>query len=75
MLGDREVPALLRSKASVEDKITITKITTIKEGWMLITDFENALGARVAKVFPTESAAKASSYGERILKVKIEREF
>jgi hypothetical protein len=41
---------------------------------MLISDYENSMGYITVKVFPTESSAKASSNGERILKVKVERE-
>jgi hypothetical protein len=74
MSGGREVPALLRSVTNTQDEIMITKVTTVKEGYMLISDFESNIGVRTAKVFPSESAAHASSYGERILKVKIERE-
>lgn len=66
--------ALLRSSASVGDEVSITKITTVKEGYMIITDFENSLERVAVRVFPNESSARASADGQRILKVKIERE-
>lgn len=68
------MPALLRAFAGTEDQMTMTKVTTIKEGYMLITDFENCMERATVKIFPTESAAKASGGNERILKVKVERE-
>ena len=74
MIGGREVPALLRARVDTSDKINIVKTTTIKEGYMLISDYENSMGYITVKVFPTESSAKAASNGERILKVKVERE-
>jgi hypothetical protein len=74
MQGEKPVAALLRAKIETSDQISITKVTTLKEGYMLITDFENALGSYAVKVFPNESSARASANGERILKVKVERE-
>jgi hypothetical protein len=74
MNGEKPVAALLRSKASTGDEISITKVTTLKEGYMTITEFENQLGYHTVKVFPNESAAIAYAAGERILKVKLERD-
>lgn len=74
MNGDKPLAALLRSKATTGDEISITKVTTLKEGFMTITEFENQLGYQTVKIFPTESACIAYAAGERILKVKVERE-
>lgn len=74
MNGGKPLAALLRAKVDAADEISITKVTTLKEGFMTITDFENLLGSVTVKVFPTESSAKAYAAGERILKVKLERE-
>lgn len=68
------MPALLRDFNGVSDQVSITKVTTLKEGYMLITDFENAMDRVAVKVFPTESSARASSPNERVLKVKVERQ-
>ena len=74
MTGGKQVPALLRDFGSASDQMSISKITTVKEGYMLITDFENCMERTAVKVFPTESSARASSPNERVLKVKVERE-
>lgn len=74
MTGGKPVAALLRSKADASDQISITKITTLKEGYMLITDFENCMGNMTVKIYPSEAAARASSPNERVLKVKVERD-
>jgi 2-keto-3-deoxy-6-phosphogluconate aldolase len=74
MNGGKPLAALLRAKVDAADEISITKVTTLKEGFMTITEFENSLGYHTVKVFPTESSAKAYAAGERILKVKLERE-
>ena len=74
MTGGKPVAALLRAKVDASDQISITKTTTLKEGYMLITDFENCMGLATVKVFPTEASARASGAGERVLKVKVERE-
>lgn len=68
------MPALLRDFSGVSDQVSITKVTTIKEGYMLITDFENSMEHVTVKLFPTESSARASSPNERVLKVKVERQ-
>lgn len=68
------MPALLRDMTATSDQMSLTKVTTVKEGYMLITDFENCMQRTTVKVFPTESSARASSPNERILKVKVERE-
>ena len=74
MTGGKQVPALLRDFSKSSDEMTLTKVTTIKEGYMLITDYENCMERLTVKIFPTESSARASSPNERILKVKVERE-
>lgn len=74
MTGGKPVAALLRAKVDAGDQISITKVTTLKEGYMLITDFENCMEIATVKIFPTEASARASGGGERVLKVKVERE-
>lgn len=74
MKGDKPVAALLRSNAGVSDEIGITLVTTVKEGYMVITDFENSLGRVPVMIYPNESTARANANGMRLLKVKIERE-
>lgn len=74
MTGERQVPALLRDFNTVTDQVSITKVTTLKEGYMIITDFENCLEKIAVRVYPTEAAARASSPSERVLKVKVERQ-
>lgn len=68
------MPALLRDFSGTSDQLSISKVTTLKEGYMLITDFENLLEKTTVKVFPSESSARSFSPHERILKVKVERE-
>lgn len=74
MNGDKPLAALLRSKAGTGDEFSITKVTTLKEGYMTITEFENLLGNQTVKIFPNESSAISYAAGERILKVKVERD-
>jgi hypothetical protein len=74
MQGEKPVAALLRSSAGTADEMTIKLVTTIKEGYMLITDFENSLGRVPVRIFPNESTARSNADGQRILKVKVERE-
>ena len=74
MTGGKQVPALFKDFGGTSDQLSITKVTTVKEGYMLITDFENCMNRATVKVFPSESSARASSPNERILKVKVERE-
>lgn len=66
--------ALLRSSAGTSDEMSMTLVTTVKEGYMVITDFENSLGRVPVRIFPNESTARANADGQRILKVKVERE-
>lgn len=68
------MPALFKDFGGANDQMSLTKVTTVKEGYMLITDFENCMERTTVKVFPTESSARSSSPNERILKVKVERE-
>ena len=74
MQGEKPVAALLRSSAGASDAMSMTLVTTVKEGYMVITDFENSLGRVPVRIFPNESTARANADGQRILKVKIERE-
>jgi hypothetical protein len=74
MIRGKPVAALLRARVDTADQISIVKTTTLKEGYMLITDFENSMGYVTVKIFPTETSARASGAGERVLKVKVERE-
>jgi hypothetical protein len=74
MTGDKQVPALFKDFGGASDQMSITKVTTVKEGYMLITDFENCMDRMTVKVFPSESSARSFSPNERILKVKVERE-
>ena len=74
MTGGKQVPALFKDFGGTADQVSISKVTTVKEGYMLITDFENCMERTATRVFPTESSARASSPNERVLKVKVERE-
>jgi hypothetical protein len=74
MQGEKPVAALLRSSAGTSDEMSFKLVTTIKEGYMIITDFENSLERVPVRIYPNESTARASADGQRILKVKIERE-
>jgi hypothetical protein len=74
MTGEKQVAALLRDFSGTSDQMAFSKVTTLKEGYMLITDFENCMERTVVRVFPTESSARSFSPKERILKVKVERE-
>lgn len=66
--------ALLRSNAGVNDQMSFSVTTTLKEGYMVITDYENSLGRVPVMIYPNESVAKSNANGLRILKVKVERE-
>lgn len=74
MTGGKQVPALFKDFGGTSDQLSITKVTTVKEGYMLITDFENCMERTAVKVFPSESSARSFSPNERVLKVKVERE-
>lgn len=71
MEGAKQVPALFKSTVGATDTITIQKIVTVKEGWMIKSDFEKGLGFVATKVFPTKSAAIASANGEEIINVNV----
>ena len=73
MKGEK-VAALLRSSAGVTDQFGMTMVTTIKEGYMIITDYENSLGRVPVMIYTNESTARANANGLRLLKVKVERE-
>lgn len=74
MKGDKPVAALLRSNAGVQDQVSVSLVTMLKEGYMIITDFENSLGRYPVMIYPNESTARSNANGQRILKVKVERE-
>ena len=74
-MGVRQVPALLRAKVDAADQVSIQKTIGLKTGYMVLSEFENELGVMTAKVYPRESAAKASSAGQQIIKVEVVRKF
>lgn len=74
-MGDKQVPALLRAKVDTSDQITMKLSPGMKTGYMILSEFENELGAITSKVYPRESAAKASSSGQTIIKVNVVRVF
>jgi hypothetical protein len=75
MTGERQVPALLRAKVDVSDKVSVTKTVGLKVGYMVLSEFVQELGAVTSKVFPTESSARAYGAGQEIIKVDIIRKF
>lgn len=74
-MGERQVPALLRAKVDASDQVSIQKTVGMKTGYMVLSEFENELSNMTAKVYPRESAAKASSYGQRVIQVNVVRVF
>lgn len=74
-MGERQVPALLKAKVDTSDQVSITKTIGMKTGYMILSEFEQELGAITAKVYPKESSAKASAQGQEIIKVNVIREF
>jgi len=75
MQGDKPVAALLRAKVNVDDNMSMKLTVGSKPGFMILSEFENELGTMTAKVYPRESAAKASSSGQEIIKVNVVRDF
>jgi hypothetical protein len=75
MNGDKPVAALLRAKVETTDDVSIKLSPGMKSGYMILSEFENELGNMTSKVYPRESAAKASSSGQQIIKVSVLREF
>jgi hypothetical protein len=75
MQGDKPVAALLRAKVEPSDNVSMKLTVGMKSGYMILSEFENELGAMTAKVYPRESAAKASSSGQEIIKVNVIRDF
>lgn len=71
MEGAKQVPALFKSTVGATDTISIQKIVTLKEGWMIKSDFEKSMGYVAVKIFPTKSAATASANGEEIISVNV----
>ena len=74
-MGDKQVPALLRAKVDTSDHVSMKLSPGMKTGYMILSEFENEVGAITAKVYPRESAAKASSSGQSIIKVNVVRVF
>jgi hypothetical protein len=74
-MGEKQVPALLKAKVDASDQVSITKTIGMKTGYMILSEFEQELGAVTAKVYPKESSAKASAQGQQIIKVNVIREF
>ena len=74
-MGERQVPALLRAKVDTTDQVSMKLSPGMKTGYMILSEFENEVGAITAKVYPRESAAKASSSGQSIIKVNVMRVF
>ena len=74
-MGERQVPALLRAKVDVSDKVSINRTVGLQTGYMVLNEFERELGYVTAKVFPTESSAKAYGEGQEIIKVDVIRKF
>lgn len=74
-MGDKQVPALLRAKVDTSDQMSIQLSPGMKTGYMILSEFENELGAITSKVYPRESAAKASSSGQSIIKVNVIKVF
>ena len=75
MQGDKPVAALLRAKVEPSDNVSMKLTVGMKSGYMILSEFENELGTMTAKVYPRESAAKASSSGQEIIKVNVIRDF
>ena len=71
-MGDNELPALLRAKVNVDDKVSVTKVKGLQIGFMLLSDFESGM---TSKVFTSESVAKSFADGEEIIAVDIIRKF
>lgn len=71
MEGTKQVPALFKSVVGATDTISIQKIVTQKEGWMIKSDFDKSLGFVAVKIFPTKSSAIASANGEEIISVNV----
>ncbi len=67
--------ALLRAKVEPSDSVSMKLTVGMKSGYMILSEFENELGTMTAKVYPRESAAKASSSGQEIIKVNVIRDF
>lgn len=74
-MGERQVPALLRAKVDTSDQVSMKLSPGMKTGYMILSEFENELGAITSKVYPRESSAKASSSGQTIIKVNVVRVF
>ena len=74
-MGERQVPALLRAKVDTTDQVSMKLSPGMKTGYMILSEFENELGDITSKVYPRESAAKASSSGQSIIKVNVVRVF
>lgn len=74
-MNERQVPALFKAKVNAEDQVAIKLTPGMKTGYMVLSEFEQDLDYTVAKVYPRESAAKASSAGQPVIKVDVIRVF
>lgn len=71
-MGDDQLPALLRAKVNVEDKVSVAKVKGLQPGFMLLSDFESGM---TSKVFTSEAAAKSYADSEEVIAVDIIRKF
>lgn len=74
-MRERQVPALLKAKVDATDEVAIKLTPGKRTGYMIQSEFENDMNYVVAKVYPRESAAKASSDGQPVIKVDVVRVF
>lgn len=75
MQEDKQVAALLRAKVTASDQMGMQKTVGMKQGFMILSEFEGELGYYTAKVYPRESAAIASANGQQVIKVNVVRDF
>jgi hypothetical protein len=70
-LRERKVPALLKSKTAIEDKVCVLLTKAPREGYMIKDEFDNDLSNTTVKIFPNESIAASYARGQEIVKVTI----
>lgn len=74
-MAERQVPALFKAKVNTEDEVSIKLTPGKKTGYMVLSEFEQDIDFTVVKIYPRESAAKASSGGQQVIKVDVVRVF
>ena len=74
-MTERQVPALFKAKVNADDEVAIKLTPGKKTGYMVLSEFEQDIDFTVVKVYPRESAAKASSDGQQVIKVDLIRIF